>query len=333
MIEAMEAKTMIDPIVLGINDLCNLNCWFCRIESATGKAVSNGKKEFDFCVALAEKAQRENVIIEDIRLLSSEPTLLPPTALGLCIKVLRTVTPYVDIVTNGYALSQRDYFDKLEKIIKPIGSVGITVSIDGARDVHNASRGEGTYERAVIALDRVVASKWMKPELNIVLTLDLVNYKEEVIELINKYSAQGVPFNMRIVDQYVAPSLEDRKTLAKLNRDILSNVMGKETFKSFKNTHNSMCSNNNCQAKFIHNSGTVHSCTDFKESNMMFASFNDATFIEMQQGSECAVAANLASIPEECVICQHHHSCYTEVCRNYKDKDGYSLKCVVKDRR
>ncbi len=329
----MTEPVMIDPIVLGINDMCNLNCWFCRVDSATGKPTSMGRKEFDFCAALAEKAKAENTIIEDIRILSSEPTLLPAKALGLCVKVLRTVTPYVDIVTNGYALADDEYFDTLEEVLKPVGSFGVTVSIDGAKAVHDASRGEGTYDRAVKSLDRVVASGWMVPELNIVLTMGLIECQEEVEQLIMKYNAKGVEFKMRIVDQSIAPSLEDRKALAKLNRDILTNIFGREDFRKFKKESNSKSVDNSCQAKFIHNSGTVHSCTDFKDENIMYQSFHDATFVEIQEKSTCASKRNLASLPAECLTCSHHHSCYTEVCANYKDAEGYSLKCVIKDRR
>jgi Fe-coproporphyrin III synthase len=150
---AMKPQT----IKLYVNAVCNARCVMCDI------GQNNHQSVFYKQVAADSKSV---LSVEDCRRLMSEvrgfrpqinihglEPLLHANIFGI-IEAIKNGGSKIHLVTNGILLPE-----KAEELIR-IGVDIITVSVDGPRDIHNAIRGKGCFEKAMEGIK--LLTQWRK---------------------------------------------------------------------------------------------------------------------------------------------------------------------------
>ncbi len=142
-------------LVLGVNDICNLQCTHCFYISTHESGKHVARKEY----LRGEDWQRliDRAIEQGVRSFSiegKEPLLTPETTLPLLVQLQmhKEKFPEVryDLLTNGIFLPT--YAHDLAKY----GLNRLIVSVDGYEGDHDAIRGKGTYAKAMEGIKAAV---------------------------------------------------------------------------------------------------------------------------------------------------------------------------------
>lgn len=120
-----------------VTDVCNLRCKYCYID------FEHAVKDLPFDVFKKIVVEARACGTERISLEGGEPTVRRD--IGDIVNLIRDLGMDCNINTNGYYLPRK--IDELAR-----ASV-ISVSLDGPKEVHDRFRGEGSYDKAVAAVE------------------------------------------------------------------------------------------------------------------------------------------------------------------------------------
>lgn len=128
-------------------DKCNLSCKHCYTSSSPqgSRPVS-----FDAACKIVDKLFESGV--SSLAIGGGEPLALP--YLQRLVKYATSKGMYIAISTNGLLLTER----KLDGLIQS-GLRIIQVSVDGLRADHEELRGQGNYDRAIKAIERIISAE------------------------------------------------------------------------------------------------------------------------------------------------------------------------------
>lgn len=162
-------------VTLELTEVCNLRCKMCYFYGETG-SFSKGdpdKKPISMDWEMLER------VIEELKparpiysLFGGEPLTYPH--LEEMIVAIKAGGSVIDTPTNGTLL------EKNAEMLVRTGFDSIRVSIDGTRDVSDAQRGKGSFEKAMAGIDAVKREKQKTgkfgPLLSIIYTVTPDNY-------------------------------------------------------------------------------------------------------------------------------------------------------------
>ena len=146
---------------------CNLRCPQCFTNSAVALP---GELSLEECFKVAQGLKKDGVI--EIRITGGEPT--QKKGWEKLVEYALEIGLVVSLNTNG--IFENDF------AIKKIAEVGIDqviVSIDGPKEIHEESRGEGSFEKVIDTI-RKLNNLRVPVRANILLTKKVLPYIEEM---------------------------------------------------------------------------------------------------------------------------------------------------------
>jgi len=172
-------NTFSAPIYMGIDltEKCNLRCIHCRVSTSKYKLNEiplNKVKE------LIDELSKMKVI--QVIFSGGEPFIRKDIFEILDYSTMKGI-PDLIVVTNGLLLNEK----KIEKL-KKTGIKKITVSLDGLKESHEKIRGEGTFEKTLDAIKKLVNNNF---EVKVTITLNKLN-KNDVAKLSALLEEMGV---------------------------------------------------------------------------------------------------------------------------------------------
>lgn len=139
-------------VVIDLNEVCNLKCTYCHINSLSGiKAKTSRTLDPKLVKSLLHDADQMKVF--DITLTGGE-ILIMPNFVEYLEGVKDLSFSSVQLITNGICLSK-----KLAKEIKKSGVQRVSISIDSLEASNDQARGNGVWKRAWKGLENAVNSK------------------------------------------------------------------------------------------------------------------------------------------------------------------------------
>lgn len=162
-VDALQVSTIIDTVLLKVASRCNLDCNYCYVYHMGDDGWRAQPKRMPAAVQQATVRQLADLYVHQrqpfsVVLHGGEPLLLGADGLRAFCSRLRSALPApcgVHVQTNGVLLTEEiiDIFVRFD--------VGISVSIDGPRDLHDRFRldlqGRGSYDRVLEAIGRLTA--------------------------------------------------------------------------------------------------------------------------------------------------------------------------------
>jgi len=186
--EAQLSNLMVPPfLILSITSRCNLHCAGCYA-AAVGTISYESPRVLTPTILQLNREQWRKVISEASELgvfcfiiAGGEPFLFP----GLLELFEEFKERFFLVFTNGTALTEADFAR-----VKHLANVAIIVSIEGGQDVTDERRGQGVYEQASTALQRLGK---MGVLTGISVTIDRLNYRHWMdATQLDRFIARGV---------------------------------------------------------------------------------------------------------------------------------------------
>ena len=197
----MKKKPNVRVMVLHMTDICNLRCRYCFIEgniqsdykrkNMTPEVIEKAIDKF-MQLTLPKKFKKKPAIV----FYGGEPLMNWPVMLhGL--QYLAEQYPQADVdkvlITNATLLT-----DEIAHALKKY-KVGVSVSIDGPKNCHDANRiyrdGKGSFEDAVRGFE-ILRKAGIEPSASCVMSKETVEQAEEVIQwLVEKMHINALGFN------------------------------------------------------------------------------------------------------------------------------------------
>jgi sulfatase maturation enzyme AslB (radical SAM superfamily) len=135
-------------ITIFLNNTCNLRCDYCRFDQVTHHDIEYGKRDLQAVVDAVLSLSEPNERLE-IHFQGGEPLLRHTDIAWICEALSAqnvSIDPRFFVTTNGTVCTDR-ILDLLQQ-----HRIGVTVSIDGLPEVHDAKRkmvnGDGSFDRA-----------------------------------------------------------------------------------------------------------------------------------------------------------------------------------------
>lgn len=191
------AYDVIDTVLLKIASRCNLDCSYCYVYNMGDDGWRNQPKRMTDTVQGAIARQLSDLYASQghrlhVVLHGGEPLLVGPARMRSLCGMLRSALPEpceLHVQTNGVLLNE-EFID----IFVEFG-VGVSISIDGPRKVHDRNRvdirGRGSYDRVRSAIARLTARKDARPLFSGVLTV--VDPTSNPVDVYADLKATGTP--------------------------------------------------------------------------------------------------------------------------------------------
>ncbi len=174
----MSDKDRVDypyQVSLHLTEACNLRCKMCYFWGETGRYVNTGDREkpksldIDRLKRLVRELARARPNYE---LFGGEP--LSYSHLEEIIRAIKEAGSPVEAPTNGTLL------EKYSSLLVETGFDSIRVSLDGPREINDAQRGKGSYDKAMAGIEAVFKEKIRvgsaSPILSVTYTVTPENY-------------------------------------------------------------------------------------------------------------------------------------------------------------
>ena len=142
---------------------CNLRCGHCGSRAGLPREHEMSTEE---CLGVVEDLA--GLGCEVITLSGGEPTLHP--GWPEIARAVRAHGMIPNMVTNGIQCDEAQ-----SRTMKQVGLSNVAVSLDGTRDVHEAVRGKGTFERTVQAIANL---RSVKMPVTVMTTINRMNLQE-----------------------------------------------------------------------------------------------------------------------------------------------------------
>lgn len=296
---------------------CNLRCWFCGQWGKRGffsddKGVEVSLDKWLEIINELKVYGQEVGRLPDVMLWGGEPLVSP--YFSKLVTVLHNNGFKVGVVTNGV------FIDRFCEIINENVSV-LYVSIDGTKDVHDAIRGSGVFDKVVKNLNYVDKNKVDVRIMSVVTEQFIYNF-DEFIQNVAEISPQKL-----ILQEFIYLSVDEAedykkwlKTAFNQNADSIFTWVGnfvnlrEKTLNLLKNKypvdiefipHNNV-GDRGCYSPFKHAhvawNGNVLFCTDFYDFSA--GNVNDNKLLDIFYG-ETADKFREQSFKNKCATCKH----------------------------
>lgn len=197
MTDAQSRAGQLDTVLLKVASRCNLDCGYCYVYNMGDEAWRDQPRRMSSAV-LARVAGRlaEQLAIQStpfsVVLHGGEPLLIGADRLDQYCGLLRTAMPHpcgIHVQTNGVLLTD-EVIDVLMR-----HDVGVSVSIDGTRAVHDRfrtdRRGRGSFDAVLHGIGRLVDREEARPLLAGVLAV--IDPGSDPAEVYAALKATGAP--------------------------------------------------------------------------------------------------------------------------------------------
>jgi len=188
-----------------VTNRCNQRCGYCNIPDLGGKELS-----LDEITELIGQLRRLGT--RRVVLLGGEPLVRPD--IGEIIRLMKRQGMFVGMVTNGWLVPSR--LDEIRQLDT------IAVSLDGAETENDAVRGEGSFKKAVEALEAITAAG-MARFLSSTLVRSNIDSLDRILELADRFRCKAIinlAYHSNIISRTAAPLLAPdeagRRTLEKI---------------------------------------------------------------------------------------------------------------------
>lgn len=171
-------------VLLLITDRCNLSCAHC---SATALASKNELSTEEWKTILK---QCREIGVQSVNIQGGEPMMRKD--FFEIIEFASSIGLFVYVPTNGYFINPKN-----AKLLAQSKVRSMQISLEGPRDVHEQIRGQGSYDRAVKAIETLVQHNIPVSTMSILSTLT-VNHIEWSINFAQQSGASGVSFERLI---------------------------------------------------------------------------------------------------------------------------------------
>ena len=154
---------------------CCFSCKYCG--SSGGKARDN-ELTTEECLSIAD--QLHELGCRRVSMIGGEVFMRKDWK-----EIVKRLTGHgirVNIITNGFT-----FRESLINDLKEVNIESVSVSLDGPREVHDKYRQEGSYDRAVRAIEALL-SAGIPVSVISTLNSENVNYLEEMYSLLRKYT-------------------------------------------------------------------------------------------------------------------------------------------------
>ncbi len=118
---------------------CQLRCWYCH--SSSGPGYRGPVLDTDTVPEILQTAEELRVF--ELTITGGEPTLWPGLV-PLLEQSARSRFTGLTLITNGLATPRR-----VLRAMESAAMLRVCVSLDGVAEVHDRTRGAGTYERTM----------------------------------------------------------------------------------------------------------------------------------------------------------------------------------------
>jgi len=177
---------------------CNLNCGFCTVKEREKTKNLKGRKDYvtvnevlriSKCLSRISNKLSRRILIH---FTGGEP-LIRRDVIEIS-RSLKSLNMLLSLDTNGTLIDER-----IEKILLNYYD-GVTFSVDGLKDTHDAIRGKGTFETVIhnirrLSMGRNVLNSKLKIDTNTAMTnLLSVNEIEELIQILSSLGVHSMRF-------------------------------------------------------------------------------------------------------------------------------------------
>ena len=147
----------VKEIHLVLSDVCNISCKYCTVDKYYGSEQSKiDKKALKVSREFVDKARTEGVRFDRVSIHGAEPTTVSASVLAECINMVTSVTDEISLQTNGVRLGDGRYSRNFYGKIKEFYKLGISVSLDGPKVIHDNSR-DCSYNKASKAVEVAIS--------------------------------------------------------------------------------------------------------------------------------------------------------------------------------
>ncbi len=162
-------------ITLQITESCNLRCKMCYFYGTTGSYTSNQNKNIPKIL----KLDLINSLVEELKpfrpfysLFGGEPFTHPD--IEEIVQLIKSAGSSIETPTNGTLLP------KVAEMLVRTQFDLIRVSLDGPREINDAQRGKGSYDKAIAGIKALhetkLKAKSTRPRIGIIYTITPTNY-------------------------------------------------------------------------------------------------------------------------------------------------------------
>ena len=217
--EKLETVPMIETIVVQPTPFCNINCSYCYLPQRNDKTVM----EQETITNIFTKVFASGWACSHLTVIwhAGEPLVLPISYYETAFRAIEALRPETlhlrhSIQTNGMLISPAwcEFFKEW--------NVGVGVSIDGPRDIHDAHRltrsNHGTFEQTVTGI-RLLRQHEVPFHIISVLSQDSLDRPEEFVEFYLSEGIENICFNVEesegnhVSDLFAVDGLEKRFSL------------------------------------------------------------------------------------------------------------------------
>jgi len=184
---AVREEARPDLVWFSLNEACNLNCKYCFADARFLNQDPRSHIE-DFLSTNDVFDILDNMVdagTQQVMFAGGEPTLRKdlPQIVNYASKFMN-----VAMNTNGYLLGKQLIYE-----LADAGLTQIKVSVDGLKEHHDYNRGEGSYDKAMEAIENCRNSGI--PTVILIMTLSALNYND-LPALLKKTMEMGVDFTL-----------------------------------------------------------------------------------------------------------------------------------------
>jgi len=205
----------IETVVLQPTPFCNIDCRYCYLPDRSDKTVM----KHETVVAVFERIFSSGWASPNLTVIwhAGEPLVLPVSYYETAFSAIEALRPetlgiHHAIQTNGMLLTP-EWCTFLKR-----WDVGLGVSIDGPRDLHDANRvtrsGKGTFERTLAGV-RLLRREGVPFHVISVLSSRSMGMAQELLDFYEAEGIEDVCFNVDESEgSHVSPLLTDRRARA-----------------------------------------------------------------------------------------------------------------------
>lgn len=292
----------VKEIHLVLSDVCNISCKYCTVDKYYGSEQSKiDKKALKVSREFVDKARTEGVRFDRVSIHGAEPTTVSASVLAECINMVTNVTDEISLQTNGVRLGDGRYSRNFYSKIKEFYKLGISVSLDGPKVIHDNSR-DCSYNKAWKAVE-VAISELGTCGIVAVIGNHTIEHKAEFAEWAKKVGAEArIKLSLRTE---LGEGFTNKAEQVKLAKIVIDE--GLYEYTELAQKRRAINAGNRCDTLFVGTDATMYACNKYVDKNTRVGDLNTFTFAEVKKKRELFFANVKTS--EECTRCEYQNMC------------------------